>query len=153
MDKKKTASALIAENRRARHDYQILEDYEAGIELKGTEVKSLRQNHSSLADAYAYVKGGEVFIAGWHIAPYEQGNRYNVDPLRDRRLLLHRREIIRIEQKIQRQGLTLIPLKAYFSRSRVKIKLGLAQGKKSYDKREDLKKRDIERAMRQSVKR
>lgn len=150
--KEKNADTLIAENRRARHEYTVIETYEAGVELRGTEVKSLRAHHAGLSEAYAAEKRGELFIFAWHISPYEQGNRFNQDPLRERKLLLHRREIDRICGQIAKQGLTLIPLRAYFKKSRVKLLLGLCRGKKDYDKREDLKKRDSEKMMRQALR-
>ena len=147
----------IIENRRARHEYHILETYEAGIELKGTEVKSLRAGKSNLQDSYARVDNGELILYNMHISPYEQGNRFNHEPKRTRRLLMHKQEIMRLLGKIREKGLTLIPLKVYFNpRGRVKVELGLGQGKKSYDKRQDIAardaKRDVDRVLRERQK-
>jgi SsrA-binding protein len=143
---------IISVNRRARFDYEISETLEAGLVLQGTEVKSLRQGQVSLKDAYADIEDGEVYLLHAHIDPYDQGNRFNHDPERPRKLLLHRREIKRLTGKTQERGLTLIPTRMYFTNGRAKIELGLAKGKKHYDKRETLKRRtaqrDIERAMR-----
>jgi SsrA-binding protein len=143
---------IISVNRRARFDYEISETLEAGLVLQGTEVKSLRQGQVSLKDAYADIEDGEVYLLHAHIDPYDQGNRFNHDPERPRKLLLHRREIRRLIGKTQERGLTLIPTRMYFTNGRAKIELGLAKGKKHYDKRETLKRRtaqrDIERAMR-----
>jgi SsrA-binding protein len=142
----------IVVNRRARHDYQILETIEAGIALRGTEVKSIRARKVSLAEAYGQVIDGEVYLIQMHISPYEQGNRFNHDPLRRRKLLLHRRQIARLRQKTQEKGLTLIPLSLYFKGRHLKVEIGVARGKRSRDHREDLAKRDakreIERAQR-----
>ncbi len=148
------ATKTIAENRKAFHDYFVEESMEAGIELCGTEVKSLRKGAVNLKDAWCTVDNGELFIKGMHISPYEQGNIFNRDPLRVRRLLMHRREIMRLYGLLkQQQGLTLIPLSLYFKGSRVKVQLGLCRGKKLYDKREDAARRDMkreaERALRQ----
>lgn len=143
---------VIAENRKARHDYSILEAYEAGVELTGTEVKSLRAGRVNLKDSYAQVINGELFLEGVHISPYEQGNRYNVDPLRRRRLLMHKREILKLYGQIKQEGLTLVPLKLYFSRGKVKVEIAKCKGKKLYDKRDSAAskdaKREIERAFR-----
>lgn len=143
----------IAENRKARHDYFIEETFEAGIELKGTEVKSIRLGRVNLKDSYAHLKGSEVYLENMHISPYEQGNRFNHDPLRPRRLLLHKREIRKLIGATAQKGFTLVPVRLYFKGSLVKVELALAKGKKLYDKREDLAKReaqrDMERAMRQ----
>lgn len=148
---KKTENKIIAPNKKAYHDYFVLEKYEAGIELFGTEVKSLRQGAVNLKDSYCEVKNGELFAIGMHISPYEQGNIYNRDPLRPKKLLMHKREIIRLFSKVKEDGLTLIPLALYFSGSKVKVEVGLCKGKKLYDKREtDAKRqasRDIDRAM------
>ena len=142
---------IACENRKARHDYFIHETYEAGIELKGTEVKSLRSGRANLRDSYAEVKNGEIFVQHFHISPFEHGNIFNHDPLRVRRLLLHKREIIKLFSKTREKGFTLIPLKIYFKRGRAKVELALASGKHTYDKREDLKtkaaRRDVERAL------
>ena len=143
---------IIAPNKKARHDYFVLETYEAGIELCGTEVKSIRAGAVNLKDSYCTIKNGELFAHGIHVSPYEHGNVFNRDPLRDRRLLMHKREILKLFGRVGREGLTLIPLSLYFSGSRVKVEVGLCRGKKLYDKREtDAKKsaqRDIERAVR-----
>lgn len=142
---------VITDNRKARHDYYIEDSLEAGIVLKGTEVKSLRAGHVTLKDAYASISNGEIFIEGMHISPYEHGNIFNVDPLRKRKLLLHKRQILRLAQKTQEKGLTLVPLKLYFDHDKVKVDLALAKGKKLYDKRavaaEKSARRDIDRAL------
>jgi SsrA-binding protein len=135
----------ILVNRRARHDYQILETIEAGIVLRGTEVKSIRARKASIAEAYAQVTNGEVYLLQMHISPYEQGNRFNHDPLRRRKLLLHRRQIARLRQKTHERGLTLIPLSLYFKGRHLKVEIGLARGKRTHDRREDLAKRDAQR--------
>ena len=143
----------IANNKKAYHEYFILEEYEAGIELFGTEVKSLRLGQCSIKESWIQIHEGEVYINGMHINPYEKGNIFNKDPLRVRRLLLHKSEIRKLGAKLQEQGLTLIPLSVYFKGSLVKIKVGLCKGKKLYDKREALakkdQKRDVERAMKE----
>ena len=143
---------IIAVNKRARFDYHISETLEAGLALQGTEVKSLREGRVNLQDAYADVQEGELFLLHAHINQYEQGNRFNHDPERPRKLLLHKREIKRLIGKTQEKGLTLIPTRMYFTHGKAKVELGLAKGKKQYDKREDLKRRtaqrDIARAMR-----
>lgn len=138
----------IVTNRKALHDYFIIDRYEAGIVLKGTEVKSLRQGKANLQDNYVIVKKGELWLIGMHISPFEKGNINNHEPKRDRKLLLHKREIRRLSGKIAEKGLTLIPLKVYFKNNIVKIELGLARGKKFYDKREAIKKRETERQIR-----
>lgn len=141
---------VITVNRQARHDYFVLETFEAGIELFGTEVKSLRAGTVNLKDAYCRVEDGELFVFGMHVSPYERGNIFNRDPLRPRKLLMHKREIVRLLGQVTRDGCTLIPLSLYFSGSRVKVELGLCKGKKLYDKRDsDAKRsaaREIERA-------
>ncbi|MEQ6376824.1 SsrA-binding protein SmpB [Bacillaceae bacterium S4-13-58] len=148
---KKTDDNVIAQNRKARHDYFIEETYEAGLVLKGTEIKSIRAGRVNLKDAFARVHKGEVFIHNMHISPYEQGNRFNHDPLRTRKALLHKKQINQLIGETQQQGYSLIPLKIYIKNGFAKVLIGLARGKKKYDKREDLKqkqaKRDIERAM------
>ncbi len=143
----------IAENRKARHDYHIEETIEAGIALQGTEVKSLRLGRVNLRDSFARVQNGEVFLHGVHISPYEQGNRFNHDPLRVRKLLLHKREIRRLAAKVQEQGYTLVPTKLYFKNGKCKVELALAKGKKLYDKRDSIAKREAERRARQAVAR
>ncbi len=146
---KKTGKRIIAQNRKAYHDYFVDETYEAGIELFGTEVKSVRAGNVNLKDSYCLIDGGELYATGIHISPYEHGNIFNREPLRDRRLLMHKKEIMKLNGLISQKGLTLIPLSFYFSGSRVKVELGLCRGKKLYDKREDDARkqadRDIER--------
>ncbi|TMQ65475.1 MAG: SsrA-binding protein SmpB [Candidatus Eisenbacteria bacterium] len=138
---------LVAQNRRARHDYFILETIEAGLVLKGTEVKSLRQGKASIAEAYAVVEGSEVFVLQMHIPPYEQGNRWNPDPLRKRKLLLHGAEIHKLRKATEQKGNTLVPLTLYFRRGHAKLVLGVGRGKKSYDKRRSIAERDARREM------
>jgi len=142
---KETGRKVIAQNRRARHDYSILDEYEAGVALLGTEVKSLRLGRASLVDAYATVDDGEVWLRGLHIPEYTQGSWTNHEPRRTRKLLLHRSEIDRLIGKIKEGGLSLVPLSLYFSEGKVKCELALGKGKKSYDKRTDLAKRDAQR--------
>jgi len=143
---------VIVDNRKARHDYYILENHEAGIALTGTEVKSLRAGKVNLKDSYGFIKGGEMFLEGVHISPYEHGNRFNADPLRRRKLLMHKRQILKLFGQVKQEGLTLVPLKLYFIRGKVKVDMGLCKGKKLYDKRdaasEKAAKREIERAFR-----
>ena len=135
----------VAQNRKAFHDYFILERFEAGVELFGTEVKSIRSGNVNLKDSFCTVKDGELFAYGIHISPYEKGNIFNRDPLRPKRLLMHRREINRLQARIAQDGLTLVPLSVYLKDSLVKIELGLARGKKLYDKRESAARRDADR--------
>ncbi len=141
----------IAQNKKAYHDYFVIESFEAGIELCGTEVKSVRQGRVNLKDAWCTVEKGELFVKGMHISPYEQGNIFNKDPLRVRRLLMHRREIMRLYGQVKQEGYSLIPLALYFKGSRVKLRLGMCKGKRNYDKRADMAeksaRRDIERAI------
>lgn len=148
----KTNIKVLVQNRKARHEYFILETFECGIELCGTEVKSLRNGKANLADAYASIDNGEVFIKGMNISPFEQGNIFNRDPLRVRKLLLHKHEIRKLIGQIKQQGLTLIPLSVYLKGSLVKVSLGLAKGKKLYDKREDIAKRDAKRDAERAIK-
>lgn len=143
---------VITENRKARHDYFVEEEYEAGIVLKGTEVKSLRAGKANLKDSYAQVENGEMYLFNMHISPYEQGNRFNVDPVRPRKLLLHKTEINRLYGKVKQQGLTLVPLKLYFKRDKVKVALALARGKKLYDKRDAMAERDARRDMERGLR-
>ena len=154
MADKKTDTRIIADNRKARHDYFVIETYEAGIELFGTEVKSLRAGGCNLKDSYCEIDKGEMFALGVHISPYEQGNIFNREPLRPKKLLLHKAEIMKLTGLVSREGYTLVPLSLYFKGSRVKMALGLCKGKKNYDKREDIARRDadrdIERAMKNS---
>ena len=151
---KESGIKIMAENRAARHEYFVLETYEAGIELFGTEVKSIRGGKVNLKDSYAHVDRGELFVYGMHISPYEQGNIFNRDPLRPKKLLMHKREILKLFGQTGKDGLTLIPLSLYFSGSRVKVSLGVCKGKKLYDKRDDAAKRqagrDMDRAMKSS---
>lgn len=141
----------ISVNRRARHDYHLLEKYEAGLELLGMEVKSIRQNKVSLADSYVQIIGGEAWLIGMHISPYQQAGQFNPDPERNRRLLLHKRQINKLQVDTQQKGLTLVPTKLYFKDSLVKIEIAVARGKKTYDKRQDLKAQEIERQIRRRV--
>ena len=152
----KKGTKLIAENRKAYHDYFIEERFEAGVALSGTEVKSLRAGKINLKDSYVQVKDGEMWLIGVHISPYENGNRYNLDPERTRKLLMHKREIIRLYSTVKQDGLTLVPTKCYFKDSKVKFEIGLAKSKKDYDKRDVMAKkeaaRDIDRAMKNAKK-
>ncbi|MBQ9890953.1 MAG: SsrA-binding protein SmpB [Firmicutes bacterium] len=144
---------LIANNKKARHDYFIEEEYEAGIVLTGTEIKSIRAGGVSLRDSFAKVEGGEVMVYNMHISPYEKGNRYNTDPLRQKKLLLHKKEIRKLVGYISRDGLTLVPLEVYLDEhGRAKMKLAVARGKKLFDKREDIAKRDAARDMDRRMK-
>lgn len=142
----------IARNKRARHDYHILDSWEAGIVLTGSEVKSLRNGKANISDAYGIVKDGEVHLLNLHISPYEQASYFNHDPTRTRKLLLHKREIRKMIGSVERQGLTLVPLELYFRRGKAKVALGLGRGKKLYDKRADEKRRDDERDMQRAVR-
>ncbi len=135
---------IVTQNRKARHEYHILESWEAGLVLQGTEVKSLRAFKANLKDSYARVQNGEIYLYNFHISPYEMGNIYNHDPTRRRKLLLHKKEIHRLEGRVEERGLTLIPLKVYFKHGKAKVEVGLARGKKLYDKRTDIAKRDAE---------
>ena len=141
----------VATNRKARHEYDILETFEAGMVLKGPEVKSLRDGKASFQDAFARLDRGEVWLEGVHISPYEQANRYNVDPVRSRKLLLHREEIRRLVGKVEEKGLTLVPLEIYFSRGHAKVTVALARGRKLHDKREALKRKVQDREARRAV--
>ena len=143
----------VASNRKALHQYFILESFEVGIALKGTEVKSLRQGNANFQDSYAAIKKGEVWLVGMHISPFDKGNINNHDPLRERRLLLHKREIRRLVGRTAEKGLTLVPLNIYFKNNIAKIELGLARGKKLYDKREAIAERDAAREVRRSFRR
>ena len=143
---------LIAENRKARHEYQLLERYEAGLVLTGTEVKSLRQGGASLQQAYADVREGEVWLIGAHIAEYGQGNVHNHDPDRERKLLMHRKEIASLYGKVRERGLTLVPTRMYFKDGRAKVELALARGKEQRDKRRDIAKRDADRQIERALK-
>lgn len=143
---------IIAQNKKARHEYFILENYEAGIELFGTEVKSVRQGKVNLADAYCSIKNGEVFVLGMNISPYEQGNIFNREPLRDKKLLLHKSEIRKLIGQTKQTGFSLIPLSVYLKGSYVKVDIALCKGKKQYDKREDIAKRDAKRNVDRAIK-
>ncbi len=144
---------VVATNRKAFHDYHILETYEAGIALLGTEVKSLREGKANLKDSYAIVKNSEVFLLNCHISPYSHGNIFNHDPLRTRKLLLHRKEINKLHGHITQKGLTLIPLKVYFKDGKAKVELGLAKGKRQYEKREAIKEKESRREIERHLKR
>ncbi len=139
-------------NRKARYDYEIEDTYEAGIVLKGTEIKSIRNGKAQLKDSYAILKNGEVFLLNMHISAYEKGNIFNHEETRTRKLLLHKKEILKIRDRIDQEGYTLIPIKVYFVKNHAKVLLGIARGKKNYDKREAIKKRDVERELRQQNK-
>lgn len=153
MAKKDAGEKIIAQNKTARLNYFIGDTYEAGIVLVGTEVKSIREGRVNLKDSYAMVKEGEVWLHEMHVSPYSHGNRYNHEPLRTRKLLLHNREIKKLYGKSREKGLTLVPLKVYFKNGKVKVEIGVGSGKKLYDKREDMKqkddRRDMQRAMRE----
>lgn len=142
----------ITSNRKAFHEYFVLERFEAGIELAGTEVKSIRAGNINLKDAFCTVKNGELFVRGMHVSPYEQGNIFNRDPVRPRRLLMHKREILKLNARIMQDGVALIPLSLYFKDSRVKVELGLCKGKKLYDKRNDDAKREAVRDIERTLK-
>jgi len=143
---------VIAQNKKARHDYFIEQTLEAGIVLSGTEVKSIRLGKVNLKDSYASVENGEVMISGMHISPYEQGNIFNKDPLRDRKLLLHKYEIRKLIGYIQRDGMTLVPIQLYFKKGKVKLEIGVAKGKKLHDKRDDIAERDAKREIDRRLK-
>lgn len=148
----KSADKIIATNRQARHDYSIVESLEAGIELKGTEVKSLRNSQASLKDSFGRIEGDDILLFNMHIPPYKFGNIANVDPLRPRRLLLHKSQIRRFAQDVGTKGLTLVPLKLYFKHGIVKVELALCRGKKLYDKRETIKRRESDRELKRALK-
>ena len=143
---------IVSKNRRARHEYFVEETYEAGLALFGTEVKSLRASKLNLTDSYVAIKNGEAFAVGLHISPYEQGNIFNRDPMREKKLLLNKREIRVLEARVMREGYTLIPLSVYFKNNKAKLELGVCRGKKLYDKRETIKKRDDEREMERAMR-
>ena len=143
---------IAAQNRKAHHDYYVEEKYEAGIELAGTEVKSVRAGTLNLKDSYCTVKEGELFVHGMHISPYEKGNIFNKDPVRPRRLLMHKREIRKLHALVKQDGYTLVPLSVYFKDSRVKVEVGLCKGKKNYDKRDAAAQRDAKREMDRAMK-
>jgi SsrA-binding protein len=143
---------IVAQNKKARFNYEILETYEAGIELKGTEVKSVRMSKINISDGYVSIDNSEAYLKQVHISPYEQGNIFNVDPLRVRKLLLHKSEINKLIGETTLKGYTIIPLKVYLKRGKVKVEIGLARGKKLYDKRESLAKKDADRRMQRELK-
>nr|HJF20109.1 SsrA-binding protein SmpB [Enterococcus columbae] len=143
---------LIAQNKKARHDYHILDTFEAGIVLQGTEIKSIRNSRINLKDGFVRVRKAEAYLHNVHISPYEQGNIFNHDPLRTRKLLLHKRQILQLEQESKNPGITIVPLKVYIKDGYAKVLIGLAKGKKDYDKRESLKRKDQERQIRRIVK-
>lgn len=145
MARQKEKQKLIANNKKAYHDYFIEENYEAGIALHGTEVKSMRQGKCSIKESFIRIENGEVFVYGMHVSPYEKGNIFNKDPLRVKKLLLHRYEINKLSGKVAEKGLTLVPLQVYFKEGKVKVEIGLARGKKLYDKRQDIAKKDQRR--------
>ena len=148
----KETMKLVANNKKAYHDYFIEERFEAGIALHGTEVKSIRNGGVNLKDSYCSFENGEMFAVGVHISPYEQGNIFNREPLRDRKLMMHKREIMKLQGLVQQKGYTLIPLSLYFSGSHVKMEIGLCRGKKLYDKRDDIAKNDAKRTMERTFK-
>lgn len=152
MPDNKQSTKILAQNKKARHEYFIIETLEAGIELCGTEVKSVRQGKVNLTDAYAQITGGEVFIKQMNISPFEKGNIFNRDPLRDRKLLLHKKEILKLVGFIQQDGYSLVPLSIYLKGSLVKVSLAVVKGKKLYDKRADIAKKDAKRNMDRAVK-
>lgn len=152
MPEKKDSIKIVAQNRKARHEYFIIETYECGIELFGTEVKSIRQGKVNISEAYASIDNGEVTIKSMNISPFEQGNIFNRDPLREKKLLLHKKEIRKLIGLINQQGYALIPLSVYLKGSLVKVSLALAKGKKLYDKREDIAKRDAARRIDRAIK-
>lgn len=149
---KEQTTKTIAKNKKAYFDYFVLSTYEAGIELFGTEVKSIRNGNVNLKDSFCSIDDGELFVKGMHISPYEKGNIFNRDPMRDKKLLMHKREIMTLFGKIKQDGLTLIPLSLYFSGSKVKVELGLCKGKKLYDKRESIAKKEADRSISASLK-
>lgn len=148
----KENTKTIAQNKKAFHDYFVIESMETGIELCGTEVKSIRNGRVNLKDSWCSIDDGELYIKGMHISPYEQGNIFNLDPMRVRRLLMHKREIMRLFGTVKQDGYSLIPLSLYFKGSKVKVQLGLCKGKKLYDKREDMAARDAKRDMQRAIK-
>lgn len=150
---KNSGIKIIAQNKKAYHDYFVLEKLEAGIELFGTEVKSIRQGKINLKDSWCFVKDGEMFVNGMHISPYEQGNIFNRDPLRTKRLLLHKKEIRRFHAQVKQEGLAIVPLSVYFSKGRAKVEIGLCKGKKLYDKRDVAAKKDAQRTIERNLRR
>lgn len=148
----KTSTKTLAQNKKAYHDYFVIESLEAGIELCGTEVKSIRNGRLNLKDSWCEVEGNEMFVCGMHISPYEQGNIFNRDPVRPRKLLLHKREIMRLFNAVRQDGFTLVPLSVYLKGSLVKVQVGLCKGKKLYDKRDDMAKRAAQRDIQREMK-
>ena len=141
----KSGKKIVAQNKKARHDYFVEDSFEAGIELFGTEVKSIREGRINFRDSYCYVDKGELFVTGFHISPYEKGNIFNKDPLRLKRLLMHKKEIVKMHYYVSKDGYTLVPLSVYFLKSRVKLEIGLCKGKKLYDKRDDMAEKSMKR--------
>ncbi len=152
MAEKKTGNKIIAQNKKAYHDYFVDEKFETGIALFGTEVKSVRAGAVNLKDSYCEIHDGEIYAVGFHISPYDHGNQFNHVPLRDKKLLMHKREILKLHGLVSQKGYTLVPLSLYFSGSRVKMEIGLCRGKKLYDKRDDMAKKDASRAMERTIK-
>ena len=152
MAEKKTGNKIIAQNKKAWHEYFVDEKYEAGIALYGTEVKSIRGGKVNLKDAYCDIKDGELFVKGMHISPYEQGNIFNRDPMRPKKLLMHKQEIRKLDGLVARQGYTLIPLEVYLKEGRMKLQLGLCKGKAEHDKRDSIAKRDADRDIRRAIR-
>lgn len=148
----KESKSIVIKNRKAFHDYYVLDNFEAGIELFGTEVKSIRKGEVNLKDSWCSVVDGEIFLNGVHISPYEQGNIFNRDPVRVRRLLMHKREIMKLSSEVSKEGYSLIPISFYFKGSRVKVQIGLCKGKKTHDKRNDIAKRDAKRDIQRYLK-
>jgi SsrA-binding protein len=148
----RSGDRVVAQNRKARHEYHVLDTWETGIVLQGTEVKALREGKANLADAFARVDGGEMWLYNMHISPYEQGNRFNHDPLRPRKLLLHRNEIRKLIGQVEQKGLTLVPLDVHFSRGKAKVKLALVRGKQLHDKRDTIRERDQQREIQRGLK-
>ena len=152
MAEKKTGNRIIAQNKKAYHDYFVEEKYEAGIALFGTEVKSVRAGAVNLKDSYCEIRGDEIYAVGFHISPYDHGNVFNREPLREKKLLMHKKEILKLHGLVSQKGYTVVPLSLYFSGSRVKMELGLCRGKKLYDKRDDMARRDADRMMERTFK-
>lgn len=150
--KENTSDKPVAQNKKAYHDYFVLQEYEAGLELFGTEIKSIRAGNVNLKDSWCHIKDGEIFANGMHISPYEKGNIFNRDPMRPKRLLMHKKEIRKLYAEVKQQGLAIIPLSVYFVNGRAKLKIGLCKGKKLYDKRDDAAKKDAERNIERSIK-
>lgn len=152
MAEKKSANKLIAQNKKAYHDFFVDEKYETGLALRGTEVKSIRAGRVNLKESYCEIRNGEIYAVGFHISPYDHGNIHNHEPLRDKKLLMHKREIMKLHGLISQKGFTVVPLSLYFSGSRVKLEIGLCRGKKLYDKREDMAKNADKRTMERAFK-